>query len=224
MPVLSTLKDRVRVTRHIVVLDIFRASNTIIELLARGAERVVTLRDEADALTLKTLHPDWMLVGERNGVRIPGFDADNSPTALPARLDGKGAIMTTSNGTRILDACGPECEVLIGSFANASALIAYLRADGADDPSFWAVGTVGDVPAVEDEVCARYLDALFHGRPMDFTKARTQALAGDGGDRLRRLGLDDDLALCVELDRTTLVPHRVPWHGQYSLVAAPVAR
>jgi len=224
MPVLSTLKDRARVTRHIVVLDIFRASNTIIELLARGAERVVALCDEADALVLKPKHPDWLLVGERNGVRIPGFDADNSPTALPERLDDRGAIMTTSNGTRILDACGADGEVLIGSFANASALIAHLRSDGAQDPTFWAVGTVGDVPAVEDEACAQYLDALFHGHPADFVAARAEAMGGDGGDRLRRLGLDADLALCTELDRTTLIPLRVPWQGHYSLVAAGPSR
>lgn len=224
MPVLSTLKDRDRLTRHIVVLDVFRASNTIIELLARGATRVVPLRDEADALALKSKHPEWLLVGERNGVRIPGFDADNSPTALPERLAGKGAIMTTSNGTRILDACGADCEVLVGSFANASALIAHLRSERAEDPTFWAVGTVGDVPAVEDEACARYLDHLFHGRPTDFSLARAEALEGDGGDRLRRLQLYADLALCVALDRTSLVPRRVPWEGHYSLVAAAPAR
>jgi 2-phosphosulfolactate phosphatase len=224
MPVLSTLKDRGRLTRHIVVLDVFRASNTIIELLGRGAERVVTLADEAEALALKSAHPDWLLVGERNGVRIPGFDADNSPTALPERLDGRGAIMTTSNGTRILDACGAECEVLIGSFANASALIAHLHAEQAKDPTFWAVGTVGDVPAVEDEACARFLDDLLHRRPTNFSLARAAALEGDGGDRLRRLQLYADLALCVALDRTALVPRRVAWEDHYSLVAAAPAR
>ena len=221
MPVLSTLADARRQTSHIVVLDVFRASNTIIEALARGAARIVPALEEAEARALKAAHPDWLLLGERHGVRIPGFDGDNSPSNLPARLDGRVVILTTSNGTRLLDACAADATVLIGSFANARAVVAALRAAGAVDPTFWACGTQGDVPAEEDELCARYLDDLWAGRAPDFAAVRAAAEAGSGGERLRRLGHLADLALCLELDRTTLVPRRERGEGTWCIVTRP---
>jgi 2-phosphosulfolactate phosphatase len=161
MPILSTLIDAKRQTDVIVVIDAFRASNTIIELLAQGAERVVPVRDEDAARRLKEAHPDWLLLGERRGVRLAGFDGDNSPSNLPSDVAGKVVILSTSNGTRIIEACQPDNEVLIGSFANATAIIATLRAKACETPSFWAVGLIDGTYAEEDMLCARYLYSLF---------------------------------------------------------------
>jgi 2-phosphosulfolactate phosphatase len=216
MPILSTLADAARQTDVIVVHDVFRASNTIIELLAAGAERVVPVLEEAAARRLKAAHPDWLLLGERGGVRLPGFDGDNSPSGLPDGVAGKVAILTTSGGTRILDACAPGATVLIGSFANAAAVVAALHAAGAMDPTFWAVGEAGAAPAEEDVLCALYLRELFAGRTPDFALAERAARAGSGGDRLRRLGLHADLELCLQLDRRAIVPRREPWRDSLS--------
>jgi 2-phosphosulfolactate phosphatase len=223
--ILSTLADSPRQTSIIVVLDVFRASNTMIELLSRGAARVVPVLEEADARRLKAEHPDWLLLGERQGKRLPGFDGDNSPAGI-AEVDGgvagKTAILTTSGGTRILDACAPDAQVLIGSFANARAVIAALKKmGGAADPTFWAVGLAADTPADEDVLCAQYLAELFAGRIPDFAEVAQAARIGAGGDRLRRNGLDADLEFCLQLDTRALVPRRARGADGLWSVAAP---
>lgn len=211
MPILSTLIDAKRQTDVIVVIDAFRASNTIIELLARGAERVVPVRDEEAARALKQAHPDWLLLGERRGVRLAGFDGDNSPSNLPDTVAGKIIILSTSNGTRIIDACLPGNQVLIGSFSNASAIIDAVRASGCETPSFWAVGLIDGTYAEEDMLCARYLYSLFSGLKPDAAAFRDEALNCSGATRLRGLNLDADLDLCTQVDRRTIVPRRVGW-------------
>lgn len=211
MPILSTLIDAKRQTDVIVVIDAFRASNTIIELLARGADRVVPMRDEDAARGLKDAHPDWLLLGERRGVRLAGFDGDNSPSNLPADVAGKVVILSTSNGTRIIEACLPGSDVLIGSFANADAVIATLRAGGCETPSFWAVGLIDGRYAEEDMLCARYLYSRFSGLTPDGAAFRDDALKCSGATRLRGLNLEADLDLCTQFDRTSIVPRRVAW-------------
>ena len=211
MPILSTLIDAKRQTDVIVVIDAFRASNTIIELLARGADCVVPVRDEDAARHLKETHPDWLLLGERKGMRLAGFDGDNSPSNLPAEIAGKVVILSTSNGTRIIEACLPGSDVLIGSFANAEALIATLRAGGCEAPSFWAVGLIDGQYAEEDMLCARYLYGRFSGLSPDSAAFRDEALKCSGASRLRGLDLHADLDLCTQFDRTTIVPRRAAW-------------
>jgi len=211
MPILSTLIDAKRQTDVIVVIDAFRASNTIIELLANGAERVVPVRDEDVARGLKDAHPDWLLLGERRGRKLAGFDGDNSPSNLPDGVAGRVVILSTSNGTRIIDACLPENLVLIGSFSNASAIIEAIRASGCDVPSFWAVGLIDGKYAEEDMLCARYLAALYAGFAPDAALFREEALTCSGATRLRGLNLDADLDLCTQIDRRTIVPRRSAW-------------
>lgn len=211
MPILSTLIDAKRQTDAIVVIDAFRASNTIIELLARGAERVAPVKDEDAARHLKQAHPDWLLLGERRGVRLAGFDGDNSPSNLPADVAGRVVILSTSNGTRIIDACLPGNDVLIGSFANATAVIAALRATGCENPSFWAVGLIDGTYSEEDMLCARYLYGLFAGLTPDAAGFQSEARTCSGAVRLRGLDLLDDLDLCTQFDRTVVVPRRVAW-------------
>jgi 2-phosphosulfolactate phosphatase len=219
MPILSTLIDAKRQTDVIVVIDAFRASNTIIELLARGAARVVPVRDEDAARALKKAHPDWLLLGERRGVRLAGFDGDNSPSNLPAGVAGKVVILSTSNGTRIIEACLPENDVLIGSFANADAVIAALRVSGCEAPSFWAVGLIDGTYAEEDMLCARYLYGLFSGLTPDRALFREEALQCGGATRLRGLDLHADLDLCTQFDRTAIVPRRAAWENGLSCLA-----
>ena len=216
MPILSTLIDAKRQTDVIVVIDAFRASNTIIELLAKGAERVVPVKDEDAARKLKDAHPDWLLLGERRGLRLAGFDGDNSPSNLPADLAGKIVILSTSNGTRIIEACLPGADVLIGSFANAIAVLDAVRVTGCETPSFWAVGLIDGQFAEEDMLCARYLYGRFSGLTPDSAVFRDEALKSSGATRLRGLDLHADLDLCTQFDRTAIVPRRVAWENGLS--------
>jgi 2-phosphosulfolactate phosphatase len=64
-----------------------------------------------------------VLGGERGGKRIEGFDLGNSPAEYkPALVAGKTVLFTTTNGTRAMQMCRQAQKVLIGSFANFSAM------------------------------------------------------------------------------------------------------
>lgn len=213
MTVLSTLADRHHLLSCVVVVDVFRSSNTILALLAAGAAGVVTVAEEELARALKKRHPDWLLAGERKGVRLRGFDADNSPTHAPPRARGRTVVLTTSGGTRCIEACGPRREVIIGSFGNADALMRYLWAEPRRSVAFWAVGLAGDEPAEEDELCAHYLDDLYNQRQADFEKVRRKAEATTAAQRLREMDLDEDIWDCLTLNHRSIVPVRMLRQG-----------
>ncbi len=71
-----------------------------------------------EALALAPEHQAF-LAGERGGATIEGFDVGNSPLEIQ-ELEGETLIITTSNGTRILE--GIHGRALIGSFINARAV------------------------------------------------------------------------------------------------------
>src|SRR5262245_9024917 len=88
-----------------VVIDVLRASTTIVQALAAGALAVIPCSevDEAERLAARFRPGTALLGGERKGVRIAGFDLGNSPGEYtPAVLRGKTLIFTTTNGTRAL--------------------------------------------------------------------------------------------------------------------------
>jgi len=191
----------------VVVLDIIRASNTVLSLLAGGAGQVVIAADLELAYSLKRENPDWLLWGERGGIPPEGFDGDNSPSrAQRTALGGKSVILTTSAGTQAVHRLGRAGQVFFGSFANAAALTLALKAIGPSTVNLLAMGFRGREPAVEDDLCAEYLRASLLDRPPAYGPMRERILAGAGAELLRRLGLEEDLEFCTRLDSHTIVP------------------
>ncbi len=215
MPVFSTLAEAPRLSKVVVIIDVFRASNTIISLLARDAYRVVTVETIDEAREIKRCNEDWILLGERGGMQLPGCDGDNSPAGRLKSVVGNSVVLTSSGGTRCIAACGPDQTVIIGSFANAAALSNALRNMGANDVGFWAAGLAGERPAEEDILCAQFLEAIWLGKAQDFSSIHKKLLECDGARRLRKLGQDADLAFCVSLDSHSVVPRRVRFKEQH---------
>src|SRR2546422_824092 len=118
-----------------VVLDILRATTSMMTALANGAEAIIPVGEIPEAVAIKQQHPDVLLAGERNGLRICAdqtggveFDFGNSPREfLPEKVRGKTIVMTTTNGTRALRACAHAETVLIGSFLNLRAVVNLIR-------------------------------------------------------------------------------------------------
>jgi 2-phosphosulfolactate phosphatase len=118
-----------------VVFDVLRATSSMVTALAQGAPRIYPVKEIADALALKRSHPSALLAGERNGVRITAaqtggadFDLGNSPREFTAgRVAGREIIMTTTNGTRALQACADARFVLTGAVLNLASLAAHLK-------------------------------------------------------------------------------------------------
>lgn len=169
-----------------IVIDVLRASTTIITALAGGADGVVTEADvDAARRSAGTLGTSAVLGGERGGLRIDGFDLGNSPAEYTAdRVAGRTVVITTTNGTAALAACAPAREVLVGAFVNRSAVASAARrlgaACGTADVHLVCAGTDG---VVTDE------DVLAAGAILD-AAACDSAAAGDAIDAPARVALD----------------------------------
>ncbi len=112
-----------------VVIDVLRASTTMVHALHAGAIEVVPCLEVNEAVALAAAMPAASVVlgGERQGVLIPGFDLANSPADYtPSRVGGKTVLFTTTNGTRALMRCRLARRVLVGGFVNASAVVGEL--------------------------------------------------------------------------------------------------
>ena len=206
MPKYSLLKDVPYLPETVVIIDVFRSSNTIIELLHKGAERVIPVMSVGEAVKLKNTHPNWIVLGERRGEKIIGFDGDNSPTQNLDHIREATIVLTTSGGTRCIEACKEGRDVVVGSFANVTAVINKLRDKGKLIVGFWAVGSSGEELAEEDELCADYFLAGWNGDELDYSKIVNQAKQGVGAQRLRELSQCQDLTFCLQKDIRTEVP------------------
>ena len=110
-----------------VVMDIFRASNTILSILASGAEYVIpkTANTEDEVKAIRAEYPDHVFFGEHRGIKFDNADYDNSPSkATELDLTGKKVIIASSMGTKAVVAIRvvslpADCVVVVGLPANA---------------------------------------------------------------------------------------------------------
>jgi 2-phosphosulfolactate phosphatase len=206
-----------------VVVDVLRASTTIVHALAAGCSMVRPCADveEARALADEMRAGRVLLGGERGGVAIPGFDLGNSPREYTTKVcKGKILVFTTTNGTKALLRAAEADRTLVGAFVNYSAVCEQLRADPRPVHVLCA-GTEGQV-SLED--------TLFAGALVDFLcdvvevrlndsarlawdcfETHGQVLLGAlelgrGGAKLHRLGYDDDIRAAAQIDLFALVP------------------
>ena len=107
-----------------IVVDVVRATSTIVEALANGAEAIYPAGTPEDAVNLaNSLGRDRALVcGERKGLKVDGFDLGNSPREYgPDVVEGKDLVFTTTNGTRAFLAVAEASRIVSASFLNLSA-------------------------------------------------------------------------------------------------------
>ena len=196
-----------------VVFDVLRATTSMLTALRHGAERIVPVLEISEALALRGGLPGALLAGERDGVRIRAaqtggvdFDLGNSPREFtPGRVAGKTIIITTTNGTRALQACQGARRILAGAFVNLGALARWIQSEQPDNLLLVGAGTFEEA-AYEDTLAAGALSDLVWGQfshPADSAQiAREIYLAGraDLADALerhsrnaRRLLADPDL-------------------------------
>ncbi|HLG74483.1 MAG TPA: 2-phosphosulfolactate phosphatase [Chloroflexota bacterium] len=110
--------------RVAVVLDVLRATSSIVTLLDRGAASIGLAASVADARAKARERPGTLLCGEEGGLPPFGFDYGNSPTEFASLdLTGKHFVMATTNGTNAVRACAAASVVLIGAVLNANALV-----------------------------------------------------------------------------------------------------
>lgn len=165
-------RDHVRIS---VVIDVLRATTVITTALAAGARSVTTCLSVDEALVMKqnaAAQSPPLLCGERECRRIEGFHYGNSPSEYsPAGVSDRDLIMTTTNGTRAIEAAA-HCDVmLLACFANLSAVAdAVIRemtvTAGSGGVRLVCAGTNGAVTA-EDVLLAGALIAACHRKLSD---------------------------------------------------------
>jgi 2-phosphosulfolactate phosphatase len=116
--------------RTVYVIDVLRATTTMCAALAGGARAVVPAAEAADATRLADVlgAGDVVLAGERNCVRIAGFQLGNSPDEMIADVvRGKTVIMSTTNGTGALLATAGAREVIVAAAVNLERVAEHAR-------------------------------------------------------------------------------------------------
>ena len=134
-----------------IVIDVLRASTTIITALEAGAKEVAPCTEVGEARRLAADFPagEAVLGGERGGTAVEGFELGNSPREYhPGTVEGRTVVYTTTNGTRALFRCRAAAEVLVAGFVNVSAVCR--RVAGRDRIAVVCAGTDGEVS--EDDV------------------------------------------------------------------------
>jgi 2-phosphosulfolactate phosphatase len=208
----------------VLVVDVLRASTTIITALDQGCAAIVPVVDAEEARRRRR-NPALagaLMAGERRGEPLDGFDLGNSPLEFTAdRVRGRTLLFTTSNGTRALLAARDAAAVGVAAFVNAGAAAAWAAGHGRDVTVICA-GDGGTV-SLEDHACAGVLVARVQAAvPTATLTEGARAACGLGrryaahvaqlgrdsswARRLCEAGRGPDVAACLVLDTTTLVP------------------
>jgi 2-phosphosulfolactate phosphatase len=209
------------------IIDVLRASTTIITALSNGCDAVVPVADPQDARRRAAETPNGtaLVAGERQGEPIPGFDLSNSPVEFQSpRVRGKTVFFTTSNGTRALLAARAAEAIGITALVNVTAAAAWAAGAGRD-VAIVCAGSHGK-HSLEDWTCGGLaVERILAAMPTAvLTDAARDALAtgrryaADVGRlkqdapwarRLIAAGRAADVDVCLRLDTTKLVPRYV---------------
>lgn len=207
--------------RTVAVIDVLRASTSIAVALDNGAKAIVPFEksDEVVERSKAFEKGDVRLAGERKSLPIPGFDLGNSPQSFTRDLvEGKTILMATTNGTGAVTATQGARDVIISSYVNFSASLAFLRAALRSGTDVVLICAGQDRRfALEDAGCAgRYVQHIakrLNGVTMnDGAQAcvlidkkygenlKKLFLASDHGRALVDAGFGDDLEVCAAVD------------------------
>jgi len=151
-----------------VIIDVFRAFSTACYVVQNGASEIIPVGDVELAYEFKVQNPDYILMGERQGRMLPGFDYGNSPTDIQdVDFSDKTVVQTTSAGTQGFANAKDAEELISGSFVNAEAVAAYIEKKSPAEVSLVCMGTWAVKPAEEDTLCAEFIADRLHHRKID---------------------------------------------------------
>ena len=205
----------------VVVVDIFRATSCMVTAFAQGALEILPVEDVA--LCASYAAQGYLTAAERNGVTPAGFDFDNSPFSYQVdRVKGAKICVTTTNGTVALRRSAAAARVYVGAFLNIARVAEALR-KWEGDVLIVCAGWKGK-PNLEDTLFAGALIDLLHGEYAVADDAALMAwkqynLASNDlltavknsshVNRLLGLGIEKDIAFCLETDRYSVLPYLV---------------
>lgn len=205
----------------VVVIDVVRATTTIIEALANGARAIFPTASTEEAVKLASSlgREDTLLCGERKGLKVEGFDLGNSPREFTAEaVKDKKLVMSTTNGTRALAVGQEGARILPCAFTNLSAVaLAVSR----DERLVVICAGREDRFSLDDALCTGQLiqrimagegehdlnDAALAARALAGSRKPTKRFLSTtaAGSNLVAIGMGDDLDICTDVDRHDIV-------------------
>jgi 2-phosphosulfolactate phosphatase len=209
-----------------VVIDVLRATSTIATALHNGAEAVQAFSSMEELMEVsdKWLPEKRLRAGERGGGKVAGCDLGNSPLDLtPELAAGKRLFISTTNGTRSLQRVEKAAKVIAAAQINRRAAVKYLLDEQPE--TVWIVGSGWEgTYSLEDTACA---GAIVHSlmQESEIIEVGNDEVIGamtlyahwqdkllelykqcSHGQRLLRLGCDEDLKYCASSDILNVLP------------------
>ena len=196
----------------VVVVDIFRATSTMVAALASGVTEILPFADLEACRAMQS--EGYLIGGERNGLTAPGFEMGNSPVAyLSGAYQGRKLAMTTTNGTQAIEKSKGAAQILIGAFPNLQATVTYIQAQQLDvlvhcagwkgrfnlEDSLYAGSLVKSLESTHkaDEDGALAMKSLFEREGHNLKGYLSQA---SHAKRLQNHGIESDIDFCLTLD------------------------
>ncbi|HXM38951.1 MAG TPA: 2-phosphosulfolactate phosphatase [Gemmatimonadales bacterium] len=212
--------------RAVLVIDVLRATSSIVTALAAGAKAVVpsATSEEAVRLTSNLEKGGFVLAGERRSLKIEGFGLGNSPREMtPEAVGGKTVYLATTNGTPALVAAQGGDPVLVAAAVNFSAVAERARTLFTErgDLVIICAGRERQFAMEDAYTAGRLIKAVKRGvRKVALNDAAQVSLdlaaqqggwqdafaASDAARQLIEAGLKEDIAYCAHPDRATVVP------------------
>lgn len=205
----------------VIVVDVLRATSCIIWACRNGANRVIPVSDAGEGSGIAARLGGCIMAGERDGIKLPGFDLGNSPKEfVPNVVKDKNIVINTTNGTGAIKSAEGASNVLIGAMLNHDA-VARKAAELGLDVTILCAGTEGEFSA--DDICAAGAIATSLCKYADVTEEcdltwAAKVLYSEWRDgradlskthhyrRLQELGFDEDVDFCLQENVTAVVP------------------
>ena len=194
-----------------VVIDVLRASTTIINGLNNGARMYIPCLTEKMSLQTKKNYPNALLAGERDAIKLKGFQLGNSPLEhIPSKVNDRNVIFTSSNCTRIVNILLKKKPVmLIGALVNYETLkeiiLEYYRKL---EYKIYLI-SVGDMRDSENEdyITAQIIkQSLLGETEFDANEIEKKIKKTYHAQFLIERGFDEDVNFCSKLNTHKTVP------------------
>ncbi len=193
-----------------IVLDIFRATTSIVTGLANGCKAIAPALSIEDARTLASQMGPVLLAGERQSIKIEGYDLGNSPFEFcQDTVKDRSIVMTTTNGTIAIKATEGAYRTLIGSFVNAKAVCRQAKQYGKDIVIVCA-GLLVQLLTAENDLI---MTDSAQGALLMYTAAKenlvAMAVKSRNGKRLYDIDRMNDVEYCLHADQFNIVPQYI---------------
>lgn len=203
-----------------VVIDVFRATTSMIVAIENGAEKIIPTISLQDARSLK--NKAYLIAGEQDGIKLDFADFGNSPVDFsPGRVTGKTIVFFTTNGTKAIEMAKQNKTLLLAAFINVDAISGYLSAGGGNVLLFCA-GWKNKF-SLEDTLCAgaiieKLVEGGTHRIDNDAAIAtyklwlgvksnlKSVVIESEHAKRLMKLGYSNDIDHCLQLNSSGIIP------------------